>query len=132
MADRGRVGVDRLQNPYLHKLVVQQNQGHHQRKLGEIRGRKKGGHYDTLDNANPETRELSHVWNNAKKNELLSLREHDVNSVNHFLLEGIARNKVSLTQHVAVPPKALTALTRIRRLEEIARENDVRTARQLG
>jgi hypothetical protein len=125
MADRGRVGVDRLQNPYLHKLVVQQNQGHHQRKLNEIRFRKKGGHHDTLDNSNPESRELSHVWYNAKRNEFMNLREQDINNVNHFLLEGIARNKVTLAQHVAVPPKALTALTRIRRLEEITRDNEV-------
>ena len=126
MADRGRVGVDRLQNPFLHKLVVQQNHGHHQRKLREIRTRRKGSHYDTLDNANPESRELGHIWYNAKKNELLTLREQDVNSVNHFLLEGIARNKVTLKQHVAVPPKALTALSRIRQLEQITRDNEVK------
>jgi len=127
MADRGRVGIDRVCNKTLHKRLVASHQKIHKDMLHEINTRVKGGRYDTMNNTVPETLSLKHIKYNAKKAEILSLRAHDIESVNHFLLEGIARNMVELsTSEVLRPPKAMTARVRMQQLEEITRQNEVR------
>jgi hypothetical protein len=126
MADRGRVGFDRVCNRVLHKRLVKREKEHHRIKLEKIQARKKGGKLDTLNNSLPETLNLKHIQVNWKKNEFLKDREFQVDSENHFLLEGIARNKVDLQNKlVHAAPKAMTARRRYLELGEITKSNAV-------
>ena len=126
MADRGRVGFDRVCNRVLHQRLVKREKEHHRIKLESIQGRRKGGKLDTLDNSTPATLSLKHIQTNWKRDEHLKDREIQVDNENHFLLEGIARNKVDLqNKPTHLPPKAMTARRRYLELGQITKANSV-------
>jgi len=83
MADRGRVGVGKIASLSVRQNVIARMQNHHRHRLQAIRGRRKGGKEDTLDNTVPVTSSLSHLKFNAKKAEMMRVRENDVNADNN-------------------------------------------------
>lgn len=119
------MGLDRVANRPILKRLIRAQLDHHKFALDDIQNRKKGGKLDTLDNQVPVTLQLSHTQFNAKRAEILAVRELEMNTTNRLLLEGIARESYVQSQRPSRVAKSISSRLRLTRLLQITQDNEV-------